>query len=130
MTFGLFWPFSSGRAFETRCCEFNEDIRFKAEHYSRFALVSSPSHLGRFSGSIDWAGIEGRCDYVVSSAAPLARADSLEVGRLLAAPVREIYGSSETGAIAWRLQQPTDPMPAGIPYPGSASNSAPAIRRY
>lgn len=118
MTFGLFWPFSSGRAFETRCCEFNEDIRFKAVHYPRFALVSSPSHLGRFSSSIDWAGIEGRCDYVVSSAAPLARADSLEVGRLLAAPVREIYGSSETGAIAWRLQQPDQPDAGWHTLPG------------
>lgn len=106
MTFGLFWPFSSGRAFETRFCEFNEDVRFKAGHYQRFALVSSPSHLGRFSSSIDWAGIANRCEYVVSSAAPLARADSLKVGRLLGAPVREIYGSSETGAIAWRMQQP------------------------
>jgi acyl-coenzyme A synthetase/AMP-(fatty) acid ligase len=105
MTFGLFWPFSSGRAFETRFCEFNEDVRFKAGHYQRFALVSSPSHLGRFSSSIDWAGIADRCEYVVSSAAPLAREDSLAVGRLLAAPVREIYGSSETGAIAWRIQQ-------------------------
>ena len=106
MTFGLFWPFSSGRAFETRYCEFNEDVRYKAGHYDRFALVSSPSHLGRFSSSIDWAGIADRCEYVISSAAPLAREDSLEVGRLLAAPVREIYGSSETGAIAWRIQQP------------------------
>ncbi len=105
MTFGLFWPFSSGRAFETRFCEFNEDLRFKAGHYPRFALVSSPSHLGRFSDSIDWAGIANRCEYVVSSAAPLAREDSLQVGRLLMAPIREIYGSSETGAVAWRIQQ-------------------------
>ncbi len=106
MTFGLFWPFSSGRAFETRFCEFNEDVRFKAGLYQRFALVSSPSHLGRFSDSIDWAGIANRCEYVVSSAAPLAREDSLQVGRLLLAPVREIYGSSETGAIASRIQLP------------------------
>jgi len=132
MTFGLFWPFSSGRAFETRFCELNEDIRFKAGHYSRFALVSSPSHLGRFSSSIDWAGIEGRCDYVVSSAAPLARADSLEVGRLLAAPVREIYGSSETGAIAWRLQQPDRPDASWHALPGvslePSDGDAPLLR--
>lgn len=119
MTFGLFWPFSSGRAFETRFCEFNEDLRFKAGHYPRFALVSSPSHLGRFSDSIDWAGIAGRCEYVVSSAAPLAREDSLRVGHLLGAPVREIYGSSETGAIAWRRQQADRPDARWQALPGN-----------
>jgi len=120
MTFGLFWPFSSGRAFETRCCEFNEDVRFKAGHYDRFALVSSPSHLGRFSRSIDWATIAGRCEYVVSSAAELAREDSLEVGRLLGAPIREIYGSSETGAVAWRIQQPDQAEASWHALPGNS----------
>jgi len=119
MTFGLFWPFSSGRAFETRFCEFNEDVRFKAGHYERFALVSSPSHLGRFSDAIDWAGIANRCEYVVSSAAPLAREDSLQVGRLLRAPIREIYGSSETGAIAWRIQQQSEADTSWHALPGN-----------
>lgn len=118
MTFGLFWPFSSGRAFETRFCEFNEDVRLKAGYYARFALVSSPSHLGRFSDSIDWAGIADRCEYVVSSAAPLVREDSLQVSQLLQTPVREIYGSSETGAIAWRIQQQDQPDASWRALPG------------
>ena len=108
MTFGLFWPFSSGRAFETRLCEYPEDILYKARYYPQVSLISSPSHLARMSSSLDWGEIAGRCNYVVSSAAPLAREDSLNVGRLLGAPVREIYGSSETGAVAWRIQQPGD----------------------
>jgi acyl-coenzyme A synthetase/AMP-(fatty) acid ligase/3-hydroxymyristoyl/3-hydroxydecanoyl-(acyl carrier protein) dehydratase len=105
MTFALFWPFSSMRPFESKICEFPEDIIYKASCYSRFSLVSSPSHLGRFNTSLDWARIASRCDFVVSSAAPLQREDSLAVGRLLETQVREIYGSSETGAIAWRSQQ-------------------------
>lgn len=118
MTFGLLWPFSSGRAFESRFCELVEDIPFKAGHYERFALVSSPSHLSRFGSGIDWAAIAGRCDYVVSSAAPLARADSIHVSGLLQAPVREIYGSSETGAIAWRIQAGSEPDAAWRALPG------------
>lgn len=106
MTFGLFWPFSSGRAFETTTCEFLEDILYKSSCYPCVSLISSPSHLGRMSSSLDWAEMASRCNYVVSSAAPLAREDSLNVSRLLDTPVREIYGSSETGAIAWRIQQP------------------------
>lgn len=105
MTFRLFWPLSSGRAFESKICEYTEDILHQARHYSVFSLVSSPSHLGRMNTSVNWAELNGRCDYILSSAAPLARQDSLTVSQLLAAPVREIYGSSETGAIAWRIQQ-------------------------
>jgi len=105
MTFALFWPFSSMRAFESKICEFPEDIIFRASHYSRFSLISSPSHLSRFSTSLDWASVESSCNSVISSAAPLAREDSIVVSKLLNTPVREIYGSSETGAIAWRTQQ-------------------------
>jgi len=106
MIFALLWPFSSGRCFESRPCEYPEDIIHRAAHYASFVLISSPSHLGRFNPSLDWQAVAPRCEYVVSSAAPLARADSLAVGRLLDAPVREIYGSTETGAVAWRRQQP------------------------
>jgi acyl-coenzyme A synthetase/AMP-(fatty) acid ligase/3-hydroxymyristoyl/3-hydroxydecanoyl-(acyl carrier protein) dehydratase len=105
MIFALFWPFSSMRAFESKLCEFPEDIIYRAEHYSRFSLVSSPSHLTRFSPSFDWKAVVSRCISVVSSAAPLARDDSIVVGKLLDTQVREIYGSTETGAIAWRSQQ-------------------------
>jgi acyl-CoA synthetase (AMP-forming)/AMP-acid ligase II/3-hydroxymyristoyl/3-hydroxydecanoyl-(acyl carrier protein) dehydratase len=105
MTFALFWPFSSLRAFESKLCEFPEDIVYKAGLYSHFSLISSPSHLGRFNSSLDWSGIASRCKFVISSAAPLLREDSITVGLLLNTQVREIYGSSETGAIAWRSQQ-------------------------
>jgi acyl-coenzyme A synthetase/AMP-(fatty) acid ligase len=105
MTFALFWPFSSMRAFESKLCEFPEDIIYRAEHYSRFSLVSSPSHLMRFNPSFDWKAVASRCIYVISSAAPLAREDSIVAGKLLDTQVREIYGSTETGAIAWRSQQ-------------------------
>jgi acyl-CoA synthetase (AMP-forming)/AMP-acid ligase II len=105
MTFRLFWPLCSGRAFETTLCEYTEDILHLAAQYNRFELISSPSHLGRFNASLNWASIAPRCHSLTSSAAPLARQDSLIVSRLLNTPVREIYGSSETGAIAWRTQE-------------------------
>jgi len=105
MTFALFWPLCSGRPFESRLCEFSEDIIYKAGYYSQFSLISSPSHLGRFNSLFDWEQVAPRCNFVVSSAAPLSREDSIAIGNLLDTQVREIYGSSETGAIAWRIQQ-------------------------
>ena len=109
MTFRLFWPFCAGRAFARKLCEYPEDILYQAQHSTAFSLVSSPTHLRRLNNSLSWNEVADGCHYVLSAAAPLERNDSLSVGRLLRAPVREIYGSSETGAIAWRIQQPERP---------------------
>ena len=105
MTFRLFWPLSSGRAFETTLCEYNEDILQQAAQYKRFELISSPSHLSRFNTLLNWTSLADQCHSLTSSAAPLARQDSLTVRELMNTPIREIYGSSETGAVAWRTQE-------------------------
>jgi acyl-coenzyme A synthetase/AMP-(fatty) acid ligase len=114
----LLWPFCSARRFDARICEFPEDIIHRGAAHSRFSLVSSPSHLARFSAGFDWPALAGRCDAAYSSAAPLRRADSLNAAALLAAPIREIYGSSETGAIAWRCQQEASEDAAWKALPG------------
>ena len=105
MTFRLFLPFILGQAFGRKLCNYSEDIYYHANYYSSFLLVSSPSHLGRLSSQINWAELGARCQYILSSSAPLLRADSLKISALWNTPVREIYGSSETGAIAWRSQK-------------------------
>jgi acyl-coenzyme A synthetase/AMP-(fatty) acid ligase len=103
--FALLWPFCSGRSFESRTCEYPEDIIQRAANYSRFTLISSPSHLGRFNPALDWKAVSPLCKAVFSAAAPLAREDSVAVSSLLDVPVMEIYGSTETGTVAWRCQQ-------------------------
>ncbi len=108
MTFRLFWPFCAGQAFARKLCEYSEDVLHHAKHYSAFSLISSPSHLARINTSVNWGELTGHCHYVISSAAPLAREDSLNVGRLFNVAVREIYGSSETGAVAWRIQKDSE----------------------
>ncbi len=114
----LLWPFCAGRSFDARICEFPEDIIHRGAALSRFTLVSSPSHLARFSPAFDWPALAGHCDAAYSSAAPLRRVDSLKASALLEAPLREIYGSSETGAIAWRCQQESRKDAAWQALPG------------
>lgn len=105
MTFRLFLPFISGQAFARKLCEYPEDIFSHAKCYSSFLLVSSPSHLSRLSSNINWREIGEHCQYILSSSAPLLREDSLRLAAIWSSPVYEIYGSSETGAIAWRTQK-------------------------
>ena len=88
MTFRLFWPFSAGLTFARKLCEYSEDIVHQAKHHSAFSLISSPSHLARMNTAVNWNELAGRCHYVISAAAPLAREDSLNVAQLLNAPVR------------------------------------------
>lgn len=104
MTFRLFWPITTGRVFECELCEYSEDIVRQASAIDVFTLISSPSHLGRLNDGLDWESIGGKCVAVYSSAAPLMKEDSIQASSLLRTSVTEIYGSSETGAIAWRVQ--------------------------
>ena len=111
MTFRLLWPFSAGQPFARSLSEYSEDIFHHAQHYEMFSLISSPSHLARMNTVVNWDGLMAQCQYVISSAAPLAKVDSVNVSGLLNTDVREIYGSSETGAIAWRIQLDDDSAP-------------------
>lgn len=104
LTFRLFWPLCKGQVFESSYCQYTEEIFSRAQKYSEFMLVSTPSHLGRLNSTLPWQELAQKCVGIISSAAPLQREDSLEVAALFKTPVREIYGSSETGAIAWRIQ--------------------------
>lgn len=106
LTFRLFWPLCRGQLFERDACQFTEDLFRRAQQHRQFVLVSTPSHLSRLNPALEWRSLRPGCCAVLSAAAPLQRADSLSVAELLEAPVREIYGSSETGAAAWRIQHP------------------------
>lgn len=105
LIFRLLWPFSARQPFARSLSEYSEDIFHHAQRYPVFSLISSPSHLTRMNTVVNWNGLTAQCQYVISSAAPLAKVDSVNVSRLLNAVVREIYGSSETGAVAWRIQR-------------------------
>jgi acyl-coenzyme A synthetase/AMP-(fatty) acid ligase/3-hydroxymyristoyl/3-hydroxydecanoyl-(acyl carrier protein) dehydratase len=65
-------------------------------------LVTSPAHLRRLPAHLDWSGARAALRAVFSSGGPLP-VEAAEATRELvgAAPV-EVYGSSETGGVAWR----------------------------
>jgi len=104
LIFRLLWPFSAGNPFARFASEYSEDIFHQAQHYPAFSVISSPSHLSRINTAVAWHEINNRCSHLISSAAPLQRDDSLFINKLFDSPVREIYGSSETGVIASRIQ--------------------------
>ncbi|MEO9275991.1 AMP-binding protein [Marinomonas sp. 5E14-1] len=104
LTFRLFWSLATGRLLLAKHSAFSEDIYHLASQYEQFLLISTPAHLKRLNNQLDWSHLKGRCEATISSAAPLQYKDSQYAAHLLHSPILEVYGSSETGAIAWRNQ--------------------------
>jgi len=75
------------------------DVRQALADSSKGAWIATPLHLRSLVQAGD--GIEN-CSVVISSTMPLAPSLALQVENLVAAPVLEIYGSTETGVLAMR----------------------------
>jgi acyl-coenzyme A synthetase/AMP-(fatty) acid ligase len=112
LIFKLLWPLSSGRPFAGEMHEVWETLLDPLPPDA--VIISSPSHLSRLSGIAPLpAGRRPRG--IFSAGAPLSLAAARETADILGALPTEIFGSTETGAIATRRQrsdnQPWQPLP-------------------
>ncbi|WP_374439640.1 AMP-binding protein [Pseudomonas panipatensis] len=101
LLFRVLWPLSAGRPF-IRCQQpFPEDLQRLSLEHSRCAWISSPALLKRMGDNLDWASLRPLVR-VFSSGGPLPAEAALYLHERLDQWPTEIYGSSETGGIAWR----------------------------
>ena len=105
LLFRLLWPLCAGRYLLRLPLPFPEDIQQASlsclASHSGFAWVASPALLKRMGENLDWSALRA-VRKVFSSGGPLpTEAAELQEQRLQQRPV-EIYGSSETGGVAWR----------------------------
>jgi acyl-coenzyme A synthetase/AMP-(fatty) acid ligase len=99
--FKVLWPLASGRAIHARMQSFPEELmRMLAEE--KCALVASPAYLKRLPDHLAWSQVSTQLVAVFSSGGPLPAETAQAVGDLLRQTPIEVYGSSETGGIAWR----------------------------
>jgi acyl-CoA synthetase (AMP-forming)/AMP-acid ligase II/3-hydroxymyristoyl/3-hydroxydecanoyl-(acyl carrier protein) dehydratase len=116
LLFNVLWPLAAGRAIHgTSFCFPEEFLAVLAERDA--LLVSSPAHLKRLPARPAGPAISKRLRAVFSSGGPLSFDVAYDVERLLGLVPIEVYGSSETGGIAWR-QQHTRMDEAWTPMPG------------
>jgi 3-hydroxymyristoyl/3-hydroxydecanoyl-(acyl carrier protein) dehydratase len=112
LTFRILWPLATGRAFRSRMHALWEDVLPCLT--PKTALVTSPAHLGRIDGIAPLA-VARRPSLVLSAGAPLSDAAATTAASVLGRAVTEIFGSTETGAIAWRKRdagdRPWRPLP-------------------
>lgn len=113
LLFRILWPLSSRRAFAPARIAYNEQLTTLGP--SPIVLVASPAHLKRLPENQDWKPLATGLRVVFSSGGPLPVDAALAVKRLWGQSAIEVFGSTETGGIAWRggdgSRAPWQPLP-------------------
>lgn len=108
LLFKVLWPLAAGRAIHASSVAYPEQLA-QMLGQRPCVLVASPAHLKRLPSHLDWRAAAARLRAVFSSGGPLAAEASVAAGQLLGQVPTEIYGSSETGGVAWRRHHPGSP---------------------
>jgi len=102
LLFRVLWPLSAGRCFHSDCY-INPETLVKGARDAPAYWVASPAHLKRLDCGSPWEGIATLCA-VFSSGGALQQEVAQQILACSGQPVIEIYGSTESGGIAWRQQ--------------------------
>ncbi|WP_019341320.1 acyl-CoA synthetase family protein [Stutzerimonas stutzeri] len=130
LLFRVLWPLCAGRPFLRRAQPFPEDIQLASRQHLRFCWVASPALLKRMGDNLDWLALRSVRRVFSSGGALDAEAAQRLQERLGQLPT-EIYGSSETGGIAWRqggdLWQPFPGVQLGQDDNGALRIASPCL---
>lgn len=112
LPFRVLWPLCAGRPIDRRQRLYPEDLQQASLRHPAFTWIASPALLRRLGDRLDWTQLRGRLGRIFSSGGALPPEVSDEIARQLGLRPTEIYGSSETGAVAWRSgADPWQPLP-------------------
>ncbi|KXU36862.1 hypothetical protein AXK11_03490 [Cephaloticoccus primus] len=102
LPFRILWPLSAGVMIDRPQRPYPESLQHASLMHPRIVWVASPALLQRLGDQINWGPLRERIVHIYSAGGPLPLAVSdLLLKHLGQRPV-EIYGSSETGVIAFR----------------------------
>lgn len=104
LLFRLLWPLTAGQIFVDRTRDYCESLRNDTDNYGDIIAVMSPAHLSNLPANLCTEHLQKHCKKVFSSGAPLLEKAAIDSNKILGCDVIEVYGSSETGGIAYRQQ--------------------------
>lgn len=107
LLFHVLWPLAAARPMIAERLNYPEDVVSRLAGAQHAILVSSPALLTRLPGHLDWPSTRPALRAVFSSGGPLSAEGSAQCLDLMAQSPTEIFGSSETGGIAWRRRAVT-----------------------
>lgn len=115
LLFRLFWPLLAGRPFDAVTAAEPATLAERLAISAKVVLISSPAHLARLPELADMEQL-ARPRLVFSSGGPLSASSAQAFQRLWGAAPLEVFGSTESGGVAWRSQ--ADENLAWTPLPG------------
>jgi acyl-CoA synthetase (AMP-forming)/AMP-acid ligase II/3-hydroxymyristoyl/3-hydroxydecanoyl-(acyl carrier protein) dehydratase len=103
LLFRVLWPLSAGRCFHSQAY-INPETLVNAAHQRPAYWIASPAHLKRLDQQSPWDGIRA-LKVIFSSGGALPESAAQQILSSGEQAVIEVYGSSETGGIAWRQRE-------------------------
>ncbi|MGD0961749.1 MAG: AMP-binding protein, partial [Methylomonas sp.] len=100
LLFRVLWPLAAGRCFHSKT-SINPEALLKQAGIA--CLISSPAYLKRLDQDTEWAAFTD-LTAIFSSGGPLSPVAAERIRSRSRLSVIEVYGSTETGGIAWRQQ--------------------------
>ncbi|PQV52130.1 AMP-binding protein [Paraburkholderia sp. BL21I4N1] len=108
LLFRVLWPLAAGRAFDRAISLEPLHLQQQIDQGGATVVVSTPAQLSRWPALPGFAALTPAPRAFFSSGGPLALDAAREYAAAYGAAPLEIYGSTETGGIAWRRQDQTD----------------------
>ncbi|KXI29328.1 AMP-binding protein [Paraglaciecola hydrolytica] len=104
LLYKLLWPFTKNHAVVCQAFEYPEHIVAKIEqqNYIKVNLIASPAHLHRLKLDNILLAQKDAIHTIFSSGGPLDASCNIALQQQLTCQLIEVYGSTETGGIAWR----------------------------
>ncbi|HEY8037860.1 MAG TPA: AMP-binding protein [Methylobacter sp.] len=112
LLFRVLWPLSAGRCFHSQAYINPETLVNAIQHGSAY-WIASPAHLKRLDRQSPWDDISD-LKAIFSSGGALPENAAQQIFSEGGQAVIEVYGSSETGGIAWRQQEKAWTLFAGM----------------
>ncbi len=115
LLFRVLWPLWAGRPLYAPVCAQAHEFKAAARRFGRCLIVSSPAFLTRVT---DFAMLQPPDAFAAlfSSGAPLPAATAAKIAGEMGRAAIEVYGSTETGGIAWRTWEPERGQTAWQPF--------------
>ena len=117
LLFRVLWPVSTGRAIHARTLLQPLELAEIGKRFPRCAVISSPAFLTRVLNFDASFPPRQTLAAIFSSGAPLPADAAEQAYAGLGLPVTEVYGSTETGGIAWRAHAPGAGQGSWQPFP-------------
>jgi len=101
----MLWPLANCRLILDGLLHFPHEVSSQLKKFPTACLISSPAFLKRAGHLVDYPQGRNTKTIIFSSGGPLSASTSLKIKTSGANSVIEIFGSTETGGIAYREQK-------------------------